>query len=151
MLSRNRETIGFLAMPGERKAVLLFENTNRFHVTWTMFFVGVALSVFLWGLRYKVSLYDPPQASSHQMPAAKLLTGKKQIVTKGSVLIQASEEGRTAIMTWLASFSVFFALTFDLAARLRFIPLRRAAEPLLRLRLDASLSSHFFRPPPILL
>jgi hypothetical protein len=128
----------------------LFDDTNRFRVSWTVFFIGVAFSVFLWGLRYKVSLYDPPQASSHQMPAAKLLTGKEQVATQGSVLIQGGEESRTSTVIGLASFSVLFALTFDLAAKLRLIPLRRAAEPLARLRLDASLSSHYFRPPPIL-
>lgn len=34
--------------------------------------------VFAWGLKYKLSLYDPPHAASHQMLAAKLLTGKKR-------------------------------------------------------------------------
>lgn len=33
--------------------------------------------VFGWGLRYKLSLYDPPHAITHRMPEAKLLSGKE--------------------------------------------------------------------------
>jgi hypothetical protein len=40
--------------------------------------LGLGLSVFGWGLQYKLSLYDPPQASSHQMPQAKLLSQDEQ-------------------------------------------------------------------------
>jgi hypothetical protein len=38
----------------------------------------LGLCVFAWGLRYKLSLYDPPGAGSRHMPAAKLLTGKER-------------------------------------------------------------------------
>jgi hypothetical protein len=34
--------------------------------------------VFAWGLRYKLSLYDPPHAVSHHMAAARLLPGKER-------------------------------------------------------------------------
>ena len=37
-------------------------------------FLSLALCVFAWGLQYKLSLYDPPQAASHQVPQAKLLS-----------------------------------------------------------------------------
>lgn len=40
--------------------------------------VLLAVCVFAWGLKYKLSLYDPPRAVSHHMPAAKLLTGKER-------------------------------------------------------------------------
>lgn len=33
--------------------------------------------VFGWGLRYKLSLYDPPHSVNHRMPEAKLLSGKE--------------------------------------------------------------------------
>jgi hypothetical protein len=38
----------------------------------------LGLCVFAWGLKYKLSLYDPPRAASHQMPAAKLLSSKER-------------------------------------------------------------------------
>jgi len=43
--------------------------------------IGMAvlgLCVFAWGLRYKLSLYEPPHSISHHMPAAKLLTGNER-------------------------------------------------------------------------
>lgn len=40
-------------------------------------FLGVC--VFVWGLNYKLSLYEPPHSISHHMPAAKLLTGKERV------------------------------------------------------------------------
>jgi len=41
-------------------------------------FLGLAICVFSWGLQYKLSLYDPPQAASHQIPNAKLLSKNEQ-------------------------------------------------------------------------
>lgn len=43
-----------------------------------MSLVFLGLCVFAWGLRYKLSLYDPPHSLSHHMPEAKLLTGKER-------------------------------------------------------------------------
>jgi hypothetical protein len=37
---------------------------------------GLALSVFVWGLEYKISLYEPPP---HQIPTAKLLSRNEQV------------------------------------------------------------------------
>lgn len=41
--------------------------------------VLLGICVFAWGLRYKLSLYDPPHSAAHHMPAAKLLTGKERV------------------------------------------------------------------------
>lgn len=43
--------------------------------------IGLAflgLCVFAWGLKYKLSLYDPPHSISRHMPAAKLLAGNER-------------------------------------------------------------------------
>jgi hypothetical protein len=40
--------------------------------------VLLGLCVFAWGLRYKLSLYQPAQSVSRHMPAAKLLSGKER-------------------------------------------------------------------------
>ena len=37
-------------------------------------FFALAFCVFMWGLQYKLSLYDPPEAASHHIPTAKLLS-----------------------------------------------------------------------------
>ena len=45
--------------------------------------VLLGVCVFAWGLRYKLSLYDPPHAVSHHMAAAKLLPpGKERDLTR---------------------------------------------------------------------
>lgn len=40
--------------------------------------VVLGVCVFAWGLRYKLSLYDPPRAGSHHMAEAKLLPPGKE-------------------------------------------------------------------------
>jgi hypothetical protein len=47
----------------------------------TLALLGLAFCVFAWGLQYKLSLYDPPQAASHQIPKAKLLSKDQQSKT----------------------------------------------------------------------
>lgn len=37
--------------------------------------------MFLWGLQYKLSLYDPPQSASHSIPMAKLLSRNEETRT----------------------------------------------------------------------
>ncbi|HEY1807907.1 MAG TPA: hypothetical protein VGG42_05050 [Acidobacteriaceae bacterium] len=39
--------------------------------------VVLGCCVFGWGLRYKLSLYDPPHSIDRRMPEAKLLSGKE--------------------------------------------------------------------------
>jgi hypothetical protein len=39
--------------------------------------VVLGICVFGWGLRYKLSLYDPPHSVDRRMPEAKLLSGKE--------------------------------------------------------------------------
>lgn len=51
-----------------------------------LLFLGLAVCVFTWGLQYKLSLYDPPQAASHQIPHAKLLSKNEQSGTTESQL-----------------------------------------------------------------
>jgi hypothetical protein len=38
----------------------------------------LGLCIFAWGLKYKLSLYDPPHSVSHHIAAAKLLSGKER-------------------------------------------------------------------------
>jgi hypothetical protein len=41
--------------------------------------VLLGVCVFAWGLRYKLSLYQPPHSVGRHMPAAKLLVGKERV------------------------------------------------------------------------
>ena len=40
--------------------------------------IFLALCVFVWGLEYKLSLYDPPHSLAHLVPIAKLLSKNEQ-------------------------------------------------------------------------
>lgn len=64
--------------------------------------VLLGVCVFAWGLKYKLSLYDPPQAVSHEMPAAKLLTGREQAATPVVNLHQAAWPETPVILSSLA-------------------------------------------------
>lgn len=58
--------------------VLTSTKSRQPRLLWVLTSLGVAISVFLWGTQYKLSLYDPPQTASHQVPIAKLLSKKEQ-------------------------------------------------------------------------
>lgn len=115
----------------------------------TLSFLGLAFCVFIWGLQYKLSLYDPPQALSHKIPTAKLLSKNEQgSAEEGSLAVKSSvsQEELGPLLIWL-TFS--FAAAMDLVYRPILIrrnvdfkrPWRRKPEP--------SLSAFSFRPPPI--
>ena len=105
--------------------------------------VTLGAAVFVWGLSYKLSLYDPPQASSHQMPAAKLLSNRERPKTAVSAFQEPS-----------ATFPVLIAS----ALLALFVPLLTAkAQPLWILSratrhraqiIFSTVPHHAFRPPP---
>jgi hypothetical protein len=45
----------------------------------------LALAVFGWGIKYKISLYDPPGSVSTHMSQAKLLSQKERPVSSGNL------------------------------------------------------------------
>ena len=59
------------------------------------------MCVFAWGLRYKLSLYDPPHSMSRHMPAAKLLTGNERRAVPAVDLRPASGVAATAFIAGL--------------------------------------------------
>jgi hypothetical protein len=107
--------------------------------------VLVGLCVFAWGLQYKLSLYDPPHAISHRMPAAKLLTGKERPEVSPVGLYRATRPTGPAVV-------LVFTLAIVLLgnARLFAVSSSRAAWPvpvrLARSRFAAA--SCLSRPPP---
>jgi hypothetical protein len=115
--------------------------------------VLLALSVFAWGLQYKLSLYDPPQALSHTMPSAKLLSKDEQAIPSDSPLVNRGQDNAQSMHSLLSVISLgVLAVWFFLA---REGELLLAAGAMLRLvnkplcsQLDRSLTAFFFRPPP---
>ena len=110
-------------------------------------FVPLALGVFTWGLQYKLSLYDPPQAISHRMPEAKLLSPEERTPVVDNSLVRRSKvlsDTRAVLLP-----GIFFL------SLLAFAP--PGSKPALNRRNGkwscppcrrASLNAFFFRPPP---
>jgi hypothetical protein len=107
--------------------------------------VFLGICVFAWGLRYKLSLYDPPHAVSRCMPAAKLLTGRE-----GPELPPISLSGAANSSAPAALFAL--TLAFFIFAKSRLFPdFSRMAAWLMPMRLTPSRIVHapkFTRPPP---
>lgn len=112
-----------------------------------LIFMGLALVVFSWGLQYKLSLYDPPQASSHLMPQAKLLSQNEQATTADNPLI-AKAPVKICCAALLGAF-IFFVVAFDSFKSLASGQMAREMDRPWRLHFFASLNPFFFRPPPI--
>src|SRR5664280_2080412 len=62
-------------------------------------FLGLAFCVFAWRLQYKLSLYDPPQTASHQIPKAKLLSRDEQSSTAEHPLVIRTKTSTSVIYT----------------------------------------------------
>lgn len=113
-------------------------------------FLGLALSVFSWGLQYKLSLYDPPQAISHQMPEAKLLSQEERPTQAEHPLLDALRNRTIKIQCVLSGIFLLISLAFNLCRahrRAARVPVTRTP---LHLRRFICLDAFFFRPPPIL-
>lgn len=115
-------------------------------------FLWLALAVFAWGLQYKLSLYDPPQAASHQMPHAKLLSEDQQSSQAGHLAIAQEDASIGAVVAGWSL--VFFSLLLDLnhRAALSLLAQRKlhGSSRLRPTRPFAALNAFFFRPPPAL-
>jgi len=82
--------------------------TRPFDLMGVLLYLGLAVCVFTWGLQYKLSLYEPPHASSRQIPQAKLLSRNEQTGTMGSRLVVRTKTSTTTRYT--APTAGFFAL-----------------------------------------
>jgi hypothetical protein len=115
----------------------------------TFVFVGLVISVFTWGLQYKLSLYNPTLSASHQIPEAKLLTKNERILAPDSPLIMSTPAPRGMTDVW------FFASSLLLWVPVLLLVLESGASAREEERerpwlvfLRAALSALFFRPPP---
>lgn len=110
--------------------------------------VALAVAVFVWGLAYKLSLYDPPQASSHRMVAAKLLSNRERPATakvefQDALNASSLTASQVAVSTFLA---LFLPLLLADKARHSWTMFRVASSR--KRPCFADIPHHFFRPPP---
>jgi hypothetical protein len=115
----------------------------------TLAYVALAFCLFAWGLQYKLSLYDPPEAASHHVPTAKLLSKNEQSSSTESPLVVRTRTSTRVIYT--VPTAVFFILLPVLSIFNPSISGQRQqrASGLWNLR-RAHLRAHFVRPPPVL-
>lgn len=112
--------------------------------------LGLAIAVFTWGLEYKLSLYDPPQAISHRMPEAKLLSREEQVTKSVDPLLDTSSATARKIQLILSSIFVLISLVLSTLHVSEGQESIRTSRISLHLRLFACLNAFFFRPPPVL-
>src|ERR1035437_7135880 len=85
-----------------------------FGLSGSLAFLGLAFCVFAWGLQYKLSLYDPPQTASHQIPKAKLLSRDEQSSTAERPLVVRTKTSTSVIYTAPPAFFFILFLAISL-------------------------------------
>jgi len=112
-----------------------------------LLFLGLALSIFVWGLQYKLSLYEPPTAVVHQVPKAKLLSHDEHFRTTEAIRALVTRPvTRNAPRTSLFAFLALALIGFRLPGVLfRERSLDMPGHPSF-----APISALFVRPPPSL-
>lgn len=137
--------------PSRSEISLVASRIKRaFFSQFTFLFLGLAFCVFGWGLQYKLSLYDPPHAVSHEIPQAKLLSNDEKSLTVESRLVKRSSAAEKVVQT--SFYGLFFALLLALTAPRGLVrngKYSHSDQPV-RPSNFASLSAFFFRPPPVL-
>jgi hypothetical protein len=111
--------------------------------------LGLAACVFAWGLQYKLSLYDPPKAASHQVPQAKLLSKNEQSSADSPQVIRTKTSTK---VIYTVPATILFPLLLALSALNPVAPGQqaRSANESWRPRQRAFRDRLFGRPPPVL-
>ena len=123
--------------------------TRTFNLLGGLASLGLAVCVFAWGLQYKLSLYDPPQAVSHRITPAKLLSRNEQPGIAESLLIVRTRTSTKVSYTVLTA--VFFYLLLALSPSSPQASGQKSPCVSHSWRLRCGLFNIFFvRPPPIL-
>jgi hypothetical protein len=113
---------------------------------WSFAFAVLAGCVFLWGLQYKLSLYEPPQSASHSVPMAKLLSRNEETRTlEGSNFISSKPLAR--VMRGVPNAALFLFLILYIYCLPALSHRQRPANPPWQLR-RALLEAFYVRPPP---
>ena len=106
--------------------------------------VGLAVAVFAWGLRYKLSMYRPATHTVHHVAAAKLLSDRER---SADTVIQVVRATIPTVLVLCILFSSFALLRLELRRRSLWL-LQRTRDP--RLHPDPrDMRRLFIRPPPV--
>lgn len=120
------------------------EQTSRRGSHWMIVAIAMlALAVFSWGVRYKVSLYNP----ANHMSAAKLLSQRERPATFESAKLAAGPVVHPEVRTL---FAVVMGIMLAALWLLKVAFLPKSVEHPTRLCRQPSHTFFFFRPPPVL-
>jgi hypothetical protein len=109
--------------------------------------VALAISVFSWGLGYKLSLYAPHRSNAHNIIQAKLLSKNERAVTKKSDLggdYLPPPPAQQVLLFAIALCLTAFALNSSTFSRSNIEP-----NASWHRRRSTGLNRFFYRPPPI--
>jgi hypothetical protein len=124
--------------------------TRSFSILGIVASLVLAFCVFAWGLQYKLSLYDPPQAASHKIPQAKLLSRNERAGVAESPLVVRTKSSTTVSYTVPTAAVFFFLLLTHNILKLQKSRQRNQRTNSVW-RLQSGLFNFFFvRPPPVL-
>lgn len=111
-------------------------------------FTTLIFAVFVWGLQYKLSLYDPPHSITHEMPEAKLLSNQERA---GYAAPETVVPSAAAVLPWSLCPLLVLSAGLTLALRSsdpRGSVARSTGSPSIPGIRTASLTPFLFRPPP---
>lgn len=114
----------------------------------TLACVALAFCLFAWGLQYKLSLYDPPQAASHHIPTAKLLSKNELSRSTESPMVVRTRTSTRVVYT-IPTVIAFILLPVFSILNLPSFQAQHCSSCLWHLR-RGHLRTHFVRPPPLL-
>jgi len=134
-------------IPARLETVHFFSKDRQPTPIGTSALLFLALSVFAWGLQYKLSLYDPPQSLARQVPIAKLLSKDEQPRIASSSTIAPSTRASQNVLP-IAQCVLLLLVYFSAPARPATFRARRiVADRSWKLQLSPR-KSFFVRPPP---
>jgi hypothetical protein len=134
---------------GNQLAMDFLTSTRRTPLLHSLAFIALVISIFSWGLGYKLSRYDSPQSNSYQIPKAKLLSKNERAVAE-HVALQGEKEAIT-------SSALFFSVSMGTLLSGALLLMLRSPKPshgefdwsrIWRSR-RVGFNSFFFRPPPL--
>ena len=135
--------------PDCQKRLSKLPKSRHYSTGLALAFLGLALSVFFWGLGYKLSLYDVHRLNSHRIPTASLLSRNEDPNRNDTALLSSTgsasdDQAIVVLSTALLLSLLLLAITLQ---RLTGLQQTEVSRPW-RIRFRASLTAFFFRPPP---
>ncbi|MGC2162092.1 MAG: hypothetical protein WA634_09310, partial [Silvibacterium sp.] len=100
-------------VPPEKQFTHDMQLTSKNTRTWNILvlsILGLAIAVFAWGLRYKLSLYESVPPVMHHATSAKLLSNRERPV---DIALRVERATTPAVIVLCVTFTLFAGLLLD--------------------------------------